>query len=59
MKEDTVEEINPQNGPLLLRRMRARPSVPNIVANMTVVTTQGNSPEMHDQVDDPTAPRRD
>jgi hypothetical protein len=47
------------DAPLLLRRARPRPVVTDVRANMTVVTTQGNQPEMHDQQDDPTAPRND
>lgn len=47
------------NSPLLLRRAQPRPVVREVTANMTVVTTQGNKPEMHDQQNDPTAPRRD
>lgn len=46
------------NAPLLLRRAQKRPVVP-ITANMTVVTTQGQSPEMRDQMKDQTAPRKD
>lgn len=45
--------------PLLLSRVRTIPFETGIVANMTVVTTQGGSPEMHDQTNDSTAPRND
>jgi hypothetical protein len=47
------------DSPLLLRRARPRPVVPETTANMTIVTTQGFQPEMKDQTDDPTAPRND
>jgi hypothetical protein len=47
--------------PLLLRRAEKIPSLPRsqIRANMTVVTTPNNKPEMHDQQQDATAPRND
>lgn len=47
--------------PLLLRRTEKMPSNGNepTTANMTVVTTPGNRPEMHDQQTDTTAPRND
>lgn len=45
--------------PLLKTRQRSRSKAPEHVANMTVVTTPGNTNEMHDQQDDPTAPRND
>lgn len=46
--------------PLLLRRIRRLPKVDEAkgdrieprASHMTVVTTQGNSPEMHDQQED-------
>ena len=45
--------------PLLLRRVQKPDFVPDTTANMTIVTTQGAKPEMHDQITDATAPRRD
>jgi len=52
-----------ESTPFLLRRLEEmeEPATKNgeIVANMTPVTTPGNDPEMHDQKDDPTAPRKD
>lgn len=53
-------EIN-DHTPLRLRRAEKIPEQKNleITANMTVVTTQGNSPEMRDQTPDATAPRKD
>ena len=48
-----------KEAPLLLRRATPRPKSSVVTMNMTVVTTQGNQPEMHDQQDDATAPRND
>lgn len=46
--------------PLLLRRVTTKPSLPNkTLANMTVCTSGGSTPEMSDQVPDATAPRHD
>jgi len=56
--EHSALRITPST-PLLLRRAQPRPVVREVTANMTVVTTQGSKPEMHDQRDDPTAPRKD
>ena len=39
--------------PLMLRRIEEKPEVSHPTAShMTVVTTQGAEPEMHDQVED-------
>ena len=57
-----IEKERPQDQgvtPLLKTRQRSRSMAPEHVANMTVVTTPGNAPEMHDQNNDPTAPRND
>jgi len=56
--KDEVHERG-ENTPLLLRRMRPRPIVPDVFANMTIVTTQNHVPEMGDQTEDATAPRND
>jgi hypothetical protein len=47
--------------PLLLRRTEKMPVLGDgtVTANMTVVTTSGNKPEMGDQMQDATAPRSD
>lgn len=51
------------SSPFLLRRLEPMETPTEVggevVANMTVVTTPTNNPEMHDQKDDPTAPRND
>ena len=44
--------------PLLLRRIQPRAVAPDVVMNMTVVTSN-RQPEMSDQVEDATAPRND
>jgi hypothetical protein len=50
-----------EHTPLLLRRTERMPLAEDnsTSANMTVVTTPGNNPEMHDQQTDTTAPRND
>jgi hypothetical protein len=50
-----------EHTPLLLRRTERIPDRNSlgVKANMTVVTTPGNNPEMHDQQQDATAPRND
>lgn len=46
--------------PILLRRATRKPQLPaGGRNNMTVCTTPGNRPEMHDQMPDDTAPRHD
>jgi len=63
--ESSVLVKETENTPLLLRRARAKPDigVPLVdrkghpitpMAHMTVVTTPGNKPEMHDQEEDAT-----
>jgi hypothetical protein len=57
-----IEKERPQDQritPLLKTRQQPRPLAPEHVANMTVVTTPSSTPEMHDQNNDPTAPRND
>lgn len=46
-------KVNEQT-PLLLRRMEDKPEVPShpLASHMTVVTTSGMAPEMHDQQED-------
>ena len=51
-KEGSSERITT---PLLLRRVRDKPVVPETASHMTVVTTgHGMKPEMHDQQEDAT-----
>ena len=60
MKTATQQKIDlSEDAPILLRRLTIVPKTPETVANMTVVTTGGTRPEMHDQQSDATAPRRD
>lgn len=57
MSEAQLIEIGPRT-PLLLRRIRRVSKADDTTriepraSHMTVVTTQGNSPEMHDQQED-------
>lgn len=53
---ETQDVVNvTKDTPLMLRRLTKKPSVSHPTAShMTVVTTQGMKPEMHDQKEDET-----
>lgn len=52
---EALLEVKPMT-PLLLRRLQQKPRVQDLatMSHMTIVTTQGYTPEMNDQVDDST-----
>ena len=52
MKDNLARKLD-EDAPILLRRIRQRPRVSHPTAShMTVVTTGGMQPEMHDQQED-------